>query len=188
MELKLGVKCDLWDSGKLGDVKDEESNFPIDCYYRTNKLQSGTFVLAAPLAPLSHTSCDSPNRNPWAIREVPVHVSPRSRTTFTRKPALPVNRPDFLWTDSRLGSQPGLNSLSLSFCRLLTVSPFLLRKIVVRELCPDKSREPPTDGMKAVKQRRLKKEDRGSLLIKRQCSDVLFRCVFFFRFISLPLR
>lgn len=67
-------------SGKLGMLRRRRSgrvsNFPINCYYRTNKLQSGTFVLAAPLPPLSHTSCDSPNHNPWAIREVPVHVSP----------------------------------------------------------------------------------------------------------------
>lgn len=36
------------------------------------------FVLAAPLLPLLHTSCDSPNHSPWAVREVPVHVSARA--------------------------------------------------------------------------------------------------------------
>lgn len=69
-----------WGKSKLGmfrRVRDGgECNFPINCFDRTNKLQSGSFVLAAPLPPLSHTSCDSPKHSPGAIREVPVHVSP----------------------------------------------------------------------------------------------------------------
>lgn len=85
------------------------SNFPIN--YRTNKLQSRTFMFAAPLPPLSHTSCDSPNHKPWAIREVPVHV----RTTFTRKSALPVNRADFLWTAWDLALSQ-VQTLFLSVC------------------------------------------------------------------------
>lgn len=84
MELKLDLRVrDVTQrrQRQVRDVKEEEkgsggSNFPINRYHRTNKLQSGTFVLAAPLPPLSHTSCDSPNHNPWAVREVPVHVSP----------------------------------------------------------------------------------------------------------------
>lgn len=51
-------------------------------------------VHAAPLPP--HTSCDSPNHSLWAVREVPVACQPPSRTTFTRKPGLPENQPNFL--------------------------------------------------------------------------------------------
>lgn len=46
--------------------------FPLLPDKQTSKCN---FLLAAPLLPLFHTSCDTPNPNPCAIREVPVHVS-----------------------------------------------------------------------------------------------------------------
>lgn len=64
--------------------------FPSSAAAGQNKLQSGAFVLTAPTVPAVPYVL-SLNHNPGAVREVPVRVSPRSGTTFTRKSALPVN-------------------------------------------------------------------------------------------------
>lgn len=65
---------------QVGDVKEEEKWQGTKLSHRLllpdKQTSKWNFVLAAPFPPLLHTSCDSPNHNPWAIREVPVHVSP----------------------------------------------------------------------------------------------------------------
>jgi len=100
MELKLDYKVwDLTQVPKSGRRRGGEFNFSINSFYRTNKLQSWTFMPAAPLPPLSHTSCDSPKPQPLGYKGGSCARQPRSRSTFTRKSALPVNQPDFLWTD-----------------------------------------------------------------------------------------
>lgn len=148
-----------------------ESNFPINSYYRTNKLQSGTFMLAAPLPPLSHTSCDSPNPNPWAIREVPVHVSPG---------AGPLSQGNQLsqWIDQTSSELTGTwlsarSKLSFSFfptVPLLSIPPFSGR-LLSGILGPDKGWVPRLMGWSSEIVKSEREEDRR-LVIRRQCSDV----------------
>lgn len=72
-----------------------ELNFPIACYYRTNKLQSGT------LCSLPH--CPHCSLHPVTLGNATRGCKggscarqPPSEITFTRKPVLPVNQTNFL--------------------------------------------------------------------------------------------
>ena len=122
------VKLDLlwWRQWQVGH---EESNFPISSYYRTNKLQSVTNMLTAPLAPLSHTSCDSPNHNPEAVREVSLHVSPGAGPLSQgNKHSQWINQTSFELAETWLTAR---FELSFSFCLLRAVFPSLFKEIVV---------------------------------------------------------
>lgn len=147
MELKLGS----WERGVTqwrwwqgGDDEEEEcvcvfvcgggiSNFPINHYYRTNKLQSGTFILA--ITPSVPNILWLSKSRPLCYKGGSCPRQPRRGTTFTRKPVLPVNRADFLWADWDLALGPGhTHSFSpfLAVSRSLSPAPSpLLRKIVV---------------------------------------------------------
>lgn len=89
-----------------GEKSGGESNFPIRMATGQTNFKV-ELCAAAPLLPLLHTSCDSPNHGPWPMRERFLCPPPRpqSRTTFTRKPALPENQPNFL--QSACGLAPG---------------------------------------------------------------------------------
>lgn len=101
---KIGIqsaRCDTAASqgceGGVGGGAAGELNFPIACYYRTNKLQSGT------LCSLPH--CPHCSLHPVTLGNATRGCEggscarqPRSEITFTRKPVLPVNQTNFLST------------------------------------------------------------------------------------------
>lgn len=153
-----------------------ECNFPINCYYRTNKLQSGTFVPAAPLPPLSHASCESPNLSLWAVREVPVHVSPRAG------PLSQGNRCS-QWI-SQISSELtrawlSANCLSLSFFLFISLPSWEDFWMINH----------PSQNQSAwqMKVRNSAKWKNWRPVIKIQCSDMPFQN-FLLRLISLTLR
>lgn len=111
------------------DVKEDKKWRGIQlshpCYYRTNKLQSGT-VCALLRCPHIHPVTLQITAS-GAVREVPVACQPPSRTTFTRKPGLPENQPNFLQSTHNLA----YIQIPLSLCCalfLLPIPPTALRK------------------------------------------------------------
>lgn len=100
----LSARCDTaasqgCEGGGGGGDAAGELNFPIACYYRTNKLQSGT-LCSLPRCPHCSLHPVTLGNATRGCKGGSCARQPRSKITFTRKPVLPLNQPNFLWSES----------------------------------------------------------------------------------------